>query len=516
MRSSPSGRPYARDIKDLFSTLMGKSGKCIVAKAVSLPLSVHRSRFKSFPFSFTSEEAVTNLGSLKFSQTNRMQDPKDGGRLVSTTTTTTFSMVKEMATSVCQKFLDARFLECSTDKEIVCFKQKCIWQLTSKGIQILQRFVRKNGIIAEVPKKLINSNSSQRCLAILERNEITDELSRDRAMIELIFRHFANSFTTYTQAPIQIGSDDCRETSGNSEDEKRRLLQRQSRQLSCSGHDIVLWLMDCCTIVDRSEPPEIAALFLQNELIASTEHLQICSGSTESFSSARSSIYTITDLGKEIAGWLDHKGLVNDNNISSVLDVSLSRTTATSELVYRETNVAKLRSLLSNTALRSEFRQFLCQNFCEENLSFWLDCDEFRRNMQNVLESNSRMRDILAMSYTIYNTFLAPGAPCELNLDHVLRHEIATQMARPTTGHHLDILTTLRDIAALFWKAQDQCFKLMAAVRILIFPLTNDRTQFRNLSRLQNDHRFWLKKSPFSLHTGKPNASRTFEFPSRD
>src|ERR1700742_228234 len=78
-----------QDFKDLFSTLM-----------VSLPLTPHRVRFTRVEHTFTSEEAMTNLGSLKFSQSNRMPDPKDPSRIVTTTTTTTFSMAKEMARSV--------------------------------------------------------------------------------------------------------------------------------------------------------------------------------------------------------------------------------------------------------------------------------------------------------------------------------------------------------------------------------------------------------------------------------
>jgi hypothetical protein len=67
-----------QDFKDLFSTLM-----------VSLPLTSHRVRFSRHEHSFTTDEALTNLGSLKFSQSNRMPDPKDPTRIVTTTTTTT-------------------------------------------------------------------------------------------------------------------------------------------------------------------------------------------------------------------------------------------------------------------------------------------------------------------------------------------------------------------------------------------------------------------------------------------
>jgi hypothetical protein len=43
---------------------------------ISLPLKSHRVRFKAYPFTFTTEEALQNMASLRLTQTNRMDDPK--------------------------------------------------------------------------------------------------------------------------------------------------------------------------------------------------------------------------------------------------------------------------------------------------------------------------------------------------------------------------------------------------------------------------------------------------------
>src|SRR5271155_572280 len=43
---------------------------------ISLPLRSHRVRFKTYPFTFTTEEALQNMASLRLTQTNRMDDPK--------------------------------------------------------------------------------------------------------------------------------------------------------------------------------------------------------------------------------------------------------------------------------------------------------------------------------------------------------------------------------------------------------------------------------------------------------
>jgi hypothetical protein len=55
----------SQDFIDIFTTLM-----------ISLPLKSHRVRFKTYPFTFTTEEALQNMASLRLTQTNRMDDPK--------------------------------------------------------------------------------------------------------------------------------------------------------------------------------------------------------------------------------------------------------------------------------------------------------------------------------------------------------------------------------------------------------------------------------------------------------
>jgi len=82
------------DFEDLFATL-----------AVSLPLGSYRIRLTMVDHSFLLEEAINNLGSLKFSQSNRMPDLKDPSRMFATSITTTFSMAHEIARSVCICFL---------------------------------------------------------------------------------------------------------------------------------------------------------------------------------------------------------------------------------------------------------------------------------------------------------------------------------------------------------------------------------------------------------------------------
>jgi hypothetical protein len=70
----------------------------------------------------------------------------------------------------------------------------------------------------------------------------------------------------------------------------------------------------------------------------------------------------------------------------------------------------------------------------------------------------------------LYNAFLAPGSPNELNIDHGLRTQLATRMTR-AVGDDAAMLQSLNEVANLFEKAQQSIFKLMSSVR-LPFPLS--------------------------------------------
>jgi hypothetical protein len=69
----------------------------------------------------------------------------------------------------------------------------------------------------------------------------------------------------------------------------------------------------------------------------------------------------------------------------------------------------------------------------------------------------------MASAYGIYNAFLAPGSPCELNIDHLLRNQLATRMTK-AVGQDGAMIESLREVTKLFEEAQLSVFKLMASV----------------------------------------------------
>lgn len=279
---------------------------------VSLPLSSHRIRFKNYLFSFTSEEAINNLGSLKFSQSNRMPDPKDPSRIVTTTTTTTFSMAKEMARSVCQRFMDARFIELFDGKSVPYFQPKSsLWQLTPKGIHVLERFCQRNGIQQEHVVRLLQSPLNTMRLVILERDSLTDRLSQDKTTTEVIFRRFAGA-TPNIKAHVAISDSDSISEyhdgiTGVKLAETRKIYDKTIKN-SFTGKCAVDWLLDCCTTVERSETHEICNLFIQHGLIQSVLEDKVYiqqNVKAKNFQPTKNAIYIFTDKGKRVSGWVE-------------------------------------------------------------------------------------------------------------------------------------------------------------------------------------------------------------------
>ncbi|KAF2704843.1 RGS-domain-containing protein [Pleomassaria siparia CBS 279.74] len=431
-----------QDFKDLFSTLM-----------VSLPLTPHRVRFRMIDYTFTSDEAITNLGSLKFSQSNRMPDPKDSSRVVTTTTTTTFSMAKEMARSVCQKFFEAKFIE-SVESKIDFSSKSAVWQLTPKGIHILERFCGRNGIQSAHVRAVIESPRNPRQLVVLERDVETDKLHHDEQTIEIMFRRFVG---LHVNESASSDSDSVHEFSkcdiGVRMTKHKPTPQRPYEHVF-NGKNTADWLMDCCTMVDRREAIEIGELFLKQQLIAPVDSRQ----TGQSFQQVKQALYYVTRKGEVVAGWTqpDEASLLADSNAAKARDGS-----------SRDSNSNRTNIIIRNPSWRLLYREFLKETMCEENLSFYLEVGEFNTQYRAAINTTGdhkieTIRETLAAAYGLYNAFLAPGSPNELNIDHALRTQLATRMTR-AVGDDAAMMTSLDEVASLFEKAQNSIFKLMSS-----------------------------------------------------
>lgn len=576
--------PSLQDTHDLFATLI-----------VSLQLTTHRHLFKSYPNSFTTDEAAENLSALKFSQSNRAPDPKEPSRVITTTTTTTFSMSRDMAKGICQHFMDARLIENASDLASTVFKDKGIYMITPKGLHILERFITKNGINGEHLVQVFSTQPICMKLLHLERRTHDDELLINRAVLEVIFRRFAG------RQPNQRAGDsaDLDRTMGIEVQDVSEKAKGGRGTLTIKHTFTALsaleWLCDFTTICGRDEAAEMAAHFVRLKFI---ELVQDKSSRKENegdgviqvqgddgvggisqgeFRCHFKVIYGMTDWGRSVARWPGYNAVEQgqtssfqsrdrassihdsfgapvrstgsaspmtgtDGNRSSTSlpgmrglpansfsqthqnigdtassggyrspstgsladdaggmrgglkhkssqsehlrnDFSRSRQNSGSEnefptLNSRDSNSKRLRQILEEPALRSIFRDFLKQNFCEENLSFWLDVQDFKRRFNTTSSAvavrgtegstgsargeggkggmggairklggkgsnhainqdssgwsamEKHQQDLIAMAFVIYNTYLAPGSTCELNVEHNMRTELVTYMTK--------------------------------------------------------------------------------------
>lgn len=129
-------------------------------------------------------------------------------------------------------------------------------------------------------------------------------------------------------------------------------------------------------------------------------------------------------------------------SLASATDMSLLRRTSVSDRLraeflvegndekQKDSHTARLKQILEEPALRSLFREFLRANFCEENLSFWLDVQDFKRRFntsssaaaapgalptqrgQGLQAMERHQQDLISMAFVIYNSELVPAQSC--------------------------------------------------------------------------------------------------------
>jgi len=165
--------------------------------------------------------------------------------------------------------------------------------------------------------------------------------------------------------------------------------------------------------------------------------------------------------------------------------------------------------------LRSLFREFLRGNFCEENLSFWVDVQDFKKKFnitssamavsplarpgvrpsapgQAVMERHHE--SLIHTAFEIYNTYLAPASPCELNIDHGLRNELVKYLEEVVTNHTGKAFqgrvepeqasafnaTQLQKMIHLYERIQVHVFRLMATDSVPKFIKTPKFLAMRN------------------------------------
>ncbi|KAM0755664.1 hypothetical protein T439DRAFT_8856 [Meredithblackwellia eburnea MCA 4105] len=586
LKTGRRGNPFCKDTHDLFATLM-----------VSLDLSDRTRFFRTYPNAFTTDDAAANLSSLRFSQSNRTSDPNDPQRIVTTTTTTTFSMSRDIAKGICQHFMDARLIENAADPTSTSFKDRGIYQITPKGLHVLERFITKNGISADHLVTVFTTQPICMKLLHLERRQSDDEIHVSRSVIDVVFRRFAGGrHPNYVSEPHDSRGvptstrpyvDNLRPTEAFDRSSGIDLQDVTEKNKTAGGFTVVKqvfnsvtaidWLVDYSTCCCREEAGELLAHFVRYGLVVLHSDkskvgdrvgMQEVRGSGNSEAEYRYGpriLYRITDEGRRVmlgaeAGAVASavpKGVVSvgmegkpssdgsaaeddasstksadrqgadrsfagGTGLSNVAESQITNRPSVAELFKNDftdsgasawakdqhSTTTRLRAILDEPALRALFRDFLRANYCDENLGFWIDVADFRRRFSttssavggsgqaatrkkqgtatNAMETHQQ--NLVAAALHIYNTYLAPLSPNELNIDHNLRADVVNYVNRslaevapnglkqPAPGEEPEVpplrATQVQTLLRQYERIQEHIFRLLATDQVPRFIRT--------------------------------------------
>ena len=229
-----------------------------------------------------------------------------------------------------QHFMDARLIENAADRTSNLFKERGVYQLTPKGLHVLERFISKNGISADHLYKVFASQPICMKLLHLERRTSDDEIIISQAVVTALFRRFVGRQPNYMDEQIDDPNTEYHERSKgipltDVQERAPQLIGKGPMQTfkNCfSAVTALEWLCDFTSIVGRDEAAEMAAHFVRFGLIAllsdkrkGTDSAVIFtvrgnpngpSGAAQAqgeFRCTAKAIYRITDEGRRVARW---------------------------------------------------------------------------------------------------------------------------------------------------------------------------------------------------------------------
>jgi hypothetical protein len=367
-----------------------------------------------------------------------------------------------MACSLCQRFLDAHFIESADGKHEPVFNPKgWVWKLTSKGITILNWFCSKNGIEHDQLPDLVNLVLTP--LITLERNQETDKLYLDRGTIEVIYCRLVGAGGRANKAPMMMNDTSYKNLAGVRMAAERKVNGRLYHD-TFTGQDVGDWLMDYTTTMDIREAVELAALFVHHDLIETVVQDRAHAAQfprCKLFQPTQNAVYALSQRGQDLV----------ENSSSGRCSSEGKGEGSSHHGSANDSNSQRLDKILTDPTLRLLFRENLRDTHCEENLSFYQEVDDFIRQCKMTVRtlqitdttSVESAKELLAQSYIIFNTFLAPGSPRELNINHQLRISLADRMTK-AQAQDATVADTLQEVTSLFEGAQNAVFKLMASV----------------------------------------------------
>ncbi|KAI9019295.1 hypothetical protein CLU79DRAFT_795063 [Phycomyces nitens] len=481
MRVTSAGRPHCKDLHDILAAFIIQSN-----------LSDHRTLFRTYRFSFTTEEAIQVLGHLQFTHVLRTPDPLDSTRQVSTRTTTTFSMTKGMAKTLCQQFLQARLIENAADPSNRLIRDKAIWCPTPKGKCMIQDFSIRAQVSIDHLTDCLERLKTIHVVTLDRQNNRENTLAFSRPSVSLAFQWM----TRYIPCDVLL-TDEV-----NGVDSK----SARDSQYTFYGSQCIDWLCEYTTVVNKEEAEMIGSEFILCGWIKCLTDRPL-GGNDILFRSSRNTIYHITDRGCECLGWKASDHLSNPLSLTISNPDSLSSRhtaycqSADIEKSLKESYYSRLQSILGDPLLRMYFREFMKANFCEENLCFWVDYHRVEKKWFATTDSIYARRQVWRNDcFQMYMTYLSPCAPSEVNIDHILRQDIIRYAAdhfvnqSGMAGTHAPFSTALhpppeeclQELIEMFASVNEHVCRTMAQDTVPKFVQTQTYQEFCHKRNIQS------------------------------
>ncbi|CAO3594547.1 unnamed protein product [Absidia cylindrospora] len=553
MRVTPEGRPFA-----------------------SIKVGDHRSLFRTYPASFTTDNMIEVLDHLQFTHVLRQPDPHDPHKQLETKTITTFSMTRTMAKQLGQHFLTARLIESASDPTGTrTMKDRSIWTVTSKGKWMVYNFAERGHVAwnEQSHTSMALKVVPDRKVVLLDRRDFVHPSSHEISSNNHIISSSGSSSNSI-RGGNKNDMDAISFERPNMTDAFKSMMEHlETSQLLADdvggigtqqmvtythtffGYHVVEYIIQFMSVVNRDEADMVASEFVLYGWISQVLDKSDRANNVKSdlqFKSQRNVIYALTDRGRLALGWeqnhpresrlappppppappssgssshsnssnnkkhqpqhslisdaastmsssslvsfassassssnssssplqqqkksdsthqrqpmsvttsslwLDPATGTESSSTSSVSPIAITRGSSVLVPLPRSFNTSshyiRLQPILEDPLLRMYFREFLKQNFCEENLHFWVDYrnmlyhhhqqqktsnssttttssseKETSTNSNSSSTSSSTTTDynrILSECYAMYVTYIAPQATMELNIDHSLHQDI--------------------------------------------------------------------------------------------
>ncbi|KAG2214199.1 hypothetical protein INT46_010434 [Mucor plumbeus] len=305
------------------------------AVLLQIKLTDHRIMFRTYPYTFTTDEAAKVMSSLVFIHVHRNPDPANPARQIATRTTTTFSMDFNTAKSLLQQFLSARLIVSATDPTNWNVKDKGLWCPTLKGKYVMEEFTDSTQV--EMTDTLIaalnapymspglSGSTGSRIVTLDRLIDNDDQITFSRPNMTAVFKAMMASIPRDALLIDYI-----------------RGLEKKDLpifQHTFVGSHCIEWLCDRLTVTSVEEAESVAAEFVLFGWIAQvldkSDKAHSTKGDDMTFRTARNAIYFITERGCVVTGWklpASEEPMQNGNQSSSSglsLDSDVSSTKKT-------------------------------------------------------------------------------------------------------------------------------------------------------------------------------------------